>query len=164
MIQKIQTLQRRLIAKTEEVVERDMMLSEKEKMYAELKAMLARQPGPEVAEALSHYQQMLAERTKQLKALASEMQMYQTQVGDYKYEIDKLTRQLVEAKKSFYELKNKERQGPSARLSTTNSIADAGETGSTGRDFAIRAAESQRSAAVAAVPRFVGGGFNVNAA
>ena len=52
MIQKVQTLQKRLIQKTEEVVERDLSLQEKERLYNELKAILARQPGPEVAEQL----------------------------------------------------------------------------------------------------------------
>ncbi|CAE7925789.1 CFAP58, partial [Symbiodinium sp. KB8] len=47
MIQKIQTLQKRLIAKTEEVVEKDLMIQEKNKLYEELKNILARQPGPE---------------------------------------------------------------------------------------------------------------------
>merc|ERR1711865_727077 len=50
MIQKIQTLQQRLIKKTEEVVEKDMLIQEKERLYIELKKILARQPGPEVAE------------------------------------------------------------------------------------------------------------------
>lgn len=56
MIQKIQTLQKRLIAKTEEVVEKDLLIQEKEKLYMELKNILARQPGPEVSEQLSIYQ------------------------------------------------------------------------------------------------------------
>ena len=55
MIQKIQTLQKRLIKKTEEVVEKDVIIQEKEKLYMELKNLLARQPGPEVAEQLSIY-------------------------------------------------------------------------------------------------------------
>jgi hypothetical protein len=50
MLQKIQTLQKRLIKKTEEVVEKDVVIQEKEKLYVELKNLLARQPGPEVAE------------------------------------------------------------------------------------------------------------------
>ena len=50
MLQKIQTLQKRLIKKTEEVVEKDVVIQEKEKLYIELKNLLARQPGPEVAE------------------------------------------------------------------------------------------------------------------
>lgn len=53
LIRKVQTLQKRLILKTEEVVEKDMMIREKEKLYCELKQVLARQPGPEAAEQLS---------------------------------------------------------------------------------------------------------------
>ncbi|KAJ1479606.1 hypothetical protein T484DRAFT_2022988, partial [Baffinella frigidus] len=79
MIQKIQTLQKRLIAKTEEVVEKDLLIQEKEKLYVELKNILARQPGPEVAEQLSIYQQNLREKTRQMKAMASELNMYQAQ-------------------------------------------------------------------------------------
>ena len=62
MIQKVQTLQKRLIAKTEEVVEADLLIQEKEKLYVELKNILARQPGPEVAEQLSIYQVLCSSR------------------------------------------------------------------------------------------------------
>jgi len=62
MIQKVQTLQKRLIAKTEEVVEADLLIQEKEKLYVELKNILARQPGPEVAEQLSIYQVLCSAR------------------------------------------------------------------------------------------------------
>ena len=64
MIQKIQTLQKRLIMKTEEVVEKDLLIQEKEKLYVELKNILARQPGPEVAEQLSVYQHNLKEKVR----------------------------------------------------------------------------------------------------
>ena len=77
MLHKIQTLQKRLIKKTEEVVERDVVIQEKEKLYVELKNLLARQPGPEVAEQLSIYQQNLKEKTSQMKAMAAELNMYQ---------------------------------------------------------------------------------------
>ncbi|KAF6263859.1 hypothetical protein COO60DRAFT_1457868 [Scenedesmus sp. NREL 46B-D3] len=80
MIQKIQTLQKRLISKTEEAVEKDLLIQEKEKLYVELKGILARQPGPEVAEQLSIYQASLRDKTKQLKAMASELNMYQAQM------------------------------------------------------------------------------------
>lgn len=55
LLQRIRTLQKRLIKKTEEVVEKDFVIQEKEKLYTELKNILARQPGPEVAEQLSVY-------------------------------------------------------------------------------------------------------------
>ena len=50
LVQKIHMLQKRLIEKTEEVVEKDLLIHHKEKLYVELKNILARQPGPEVAE------------------------------------------------------------------------------------------------------------------
>lgn len=43
------------------------MIQEKEKLYMELKQILQRQPGPEVAEQLQIYQQTLKEKTKQMK-------------------------------------------------------------------------------------------------
>ena len=76
MIQKIQSLQKRLIAKTEEVSEKDVLIQEKEKLYIELKNILAKQSGPEVAEKLHVYQQNLKERTYQLKEMVKELKNY----------------------------------------------------------------------------------------
>ena len=50
-----------------QVVEKELLIQEKEKLYVELKHILARQPGPEVAEQLQIYQQTLREKTKQMK-------------------------------------------------------------------------------------------------
>lgn len=49
------------------VVEKELLIQEKEKLYMELKQILQRQPGPEVAEQLQIYQQTLKEKTKQMK-------------------------------------------------------------------------------------------------
>merc|ERR1712070_274266 len=107
-IRKIQSLQKRLISKTEEVVERDLLIQEKEKLYVELKNILARQPGPEVAEQLSIYQQGLRDKTKAMKAMASELNMYQAQVNESKFEIERLTRELQDVKRKYYEQKRRE--------------------------------------------------------
>ena len=109
LIQKIQTLQRRLISKTEEVVEKSLVIQEKEKLYQELKSILARQPGPEVAEQLTVYQNNLKKKTAQLKAMASELNMYQAQVNEYKYEQEKLARELTEMKRKYYQQKRKDK-------------------------------------------------------
>ncbi|CAF1687558.1 unnamed protein product, partial [Adineta ricciae] len=108
LIQKIQLLQKRLIQKTEEVVQKELLIQEKEKLYAELKRILARQPGPEVAEQLSIYQETLKAKTKQLKSLASEVNMYENQIDDYKYETDKLNRQLAEVRQKYFLQKKRE--------------------------------------------------------
>ncbi|XP_064383730.1 cilia- and flagella-associated protein 58-like [Halichondria panicea] len=110
MIQKIHTLQRRLIQKTEEVVEKELLIQEKEKLYMELKQILQRQPGPEVAEQLQIYQQTLKEKTKQMKCMASELNMYDSQVSEHKMDIDRLQRELQEVKKNYYLQKKKEHQ------------------------------------------------------
>ncbi|XP_031418416.1 cilia- and flagella-associated protein 58 isoform X2 [Clupea harengus] len=110
LIQKIHSLQRRLITKTEEVVEKELLLQEKEKLYVELKHILARQPGPEAAEQLHIYQHTLREKTKQLKALASEMNMYESHAQEYKYEIERLAQELQDVKKKYLSQKRKEQQ------------------------------------------------------
>ena len=93
-----------------QVVEKELLIQEKEKLYMELKQILARQPGPEVAEQLSIYQQTLKGKTKQMKGMASELNMYEAQVKEYKYEIERLAKELQEAKKKYYMQKRKEQQ------------------------------------------------------
>ncbi|XP_071949020.1 cilia- and flagella-associated protein 58-like [Antedon mediterranea] len=143
MIQKIQTLQRRLIQKTEEVVEKELLIQEKEKLYVELKHILARQPGPEVAEQLQIYQQTLKEKTKQLKGMSSELNMYESQVSEYKYEIERLARELQDVKKKYYMQKRKEQQAKER----DRVLAQGGAP----------TIQAQRSDG----PRFTGGGFNL---
>ncbi|KAL3864718.1 hypothetical protein ACJMK2_006491 [Sinanodonta woodiana] len=143
MIQKIHTLQKRLISKTEEVVEKELLIQEKEKLYLELKHILARQPGPEVAEQLSIYQQTLKEKTKQMKAMASELNMYESQVSEYKYEIERIARELQEVKKKYFMQKKKEQQ----TKERDHTMAQAGAP----------AIQPQRTDG----PRFTGGGFNL---
>ncbi|KAM7073737.1 cilia- and flagella-associated protein 58 [Molossus nigricans] len=108
LIQKIHTLQKRLISKTEEVVEKELLLQEKEKLYVELKHILARQPGPEAAEQLQIYRQTLRDKSKQLKVLSSELNMYETQSEEYKYELGKLSNELMNLKKKYLAQKRKE--------------------------------------------------------
>merc|ERR1711972_466621 len=71
LIQKVRTLQKRLIAKTEEVVEKDLLIQEKERLHKELTSILEKQPGPEIMEQLEVYQDNLAAKTKQMKAMQS---------------------------------------------------------------------------------------------
>ncbi|KAL3698999.1 hypothetical protein R1sor_017021 [Riccia sorocarpa] len=105
MIIKIQTLQKRLILKTEEVVEKDLLIQEKEKLYIELRNILARQPGPEAQEQLSQYSRTIADKTRQLKAMSSELQMCQTHIAEYKKEIQNLNEELLQAKEKYFELR-----------------------------------------------------------
>uniref|UniRef100_A0A7S3JRV6 Cilia- and flagella-associated protein 58 central coiled coil domain-containing protein n=1 Tax=Aureoumbra lagunensis TaxID=44058 RepID=A0A7S3JRV6_9STRA len=147
MIQKIQTLQKRLIFKTEQVVEKDLIIQEKEQLYNEIKTILARQPGPEVAEQLSVYQSSLRAKTRQLKAMASELNLYQAQVNEYKYEVERITRELQDVKRKYYEQKRRDQ--------LAKEIQD--EDNALGK---LQAAQ-QLAAAQASKTRYTGGGFAI---
>jgi hypothetical protein len=110
MIRKVQLLQKRLIAKTEEGVEKDLLIQEKEKLYVELKNILARQPGPEVAEQLGLYQNNLKDKCRQMKAMDSELKMYRMQVKDLTDDTGTIKLQINELKAEWFELKKVERR------------------------------------------------------
>jgi chromosome segregation ATPase len=161
MIQKIQTLQKRLIQKTEQVVEKDLLIQEKEKLYVELKNILARQPGPEVAEQLSVYQSSIKEKTRQMKAMASELNMYQAQINEHKYEIERMTRELQDTKRKYYDQRRKEQIN---RKTITNAGSPTVGSPVANNPKAMDArAYAQAAAAAAASNRFTGGGFNLTA-
>ena len=171
LVQKTHMLQRRLIEKSEEVVDKDLLIHHKEKLYAELKNILARQPGPEVAEQLSTYQQSLRERAKQIEQMQAELSMSHTQASEYKYEISrsmyawcrtrsagtptynvllrissqKVNKELVEVKRKFFEQRKREQvlqeQRRAERAQPT--------------ELLIQEARSTMN-------RFTGGGFNLN--
>ena len=108
LIQKIQSLQKRLIAKTEEVSEKDVLIQEKEKLYIELKNILAKQSGPDVTEKLVKYEDNLKDRRKQLKDLVAELKNYQAQVHAYKFEIDRINNQIKRAKETYFQMRQME--------------------------------------------------------
>ncbi|XP_023121554.1 cilia- and flagella-associated protein 58 [Amphiprion ocellaris] len=101
LIQKIQSLQKRLITKTQELEERELLLQEKEKLYVELKHILARQPGPEAAEQLQQCQWTIRDRTKKLKALIAELRMLDSKMNECKSENQRLANELANIKKKY---------------------------------------------------------------
>ncbi|KAH8963965.1 hypothetical protein BDL97_04G038800 [Sphagnum fallax] len=108
MIIKIQTLQKKLTQKTEEVIEKDLLIQEKEKLYIELRRILARQPGPDVAEQMAAHGKALAEKIKQLKIMTSNLAMYQEEVAEHKKEIDLYSQELATVKKKYLNTKRQE--------------------------------------------------------
>lgn len=122
LIQKVRALQKRLIAKTEEVVAKDLEIREKERLHRELAQLLEKQPGPEVLEQLEAYQETHMAKLKQMKAMEAELATYQSQVTDYRDEIERLTRELQEVKKKYYEQKRREQQLQDSQRGDTRAI------------------------------------------
>lgn len=109
MIQKVKSLQKLLIAKTEEVVEKDAQIQEKEKLYVQLKNIIARQPGPEVAEQLAWYSQNLKEKTAHMKQMASELETYHNQVQDLRDEIERHNKDFQDVKQAYFQRARQQR-------------------------------------------------------
>ena len=62
-------------------MERDSTVYEQDKQILELGKALARQPGPEVAGQLVAYHGGIKEKSRQMKAMAGELNMHQAQVS-----------------------------------------------------------------------------------
>lgn len=107
-ILQIQALQRQLVAMSDQVIQNDLLIQEKEKIYVELKHVVARHPGPEVEEQILVYQQTLKDKTKQLAAMNLELEMYIEQVkrfkediGDADVKIQRLNKQWMQRQKKM---------------------------------------------------------------
>jgi len=110
MIQKVKQMQKLLISKTEEVVDKDSMIQEKEKLYVQLRSIIARQPGPEVADQLSWYSSNLKEKTQHMKQMALELTNYHGQVHDLRDEIARYQKDLGSVKQAYFQKRRQERQ------------------------------------------------------
>jgi len=108
IVEKVKTLQKRLILKTEEAVEKDISIQENGKLYLDMTTLLAKQPGPEVVEEVAKQQSALKEKTRQMKAMAAELNMYHAQLSDSKDDIERLTRELQDTKRRYFEQRHRE--------------------------------------------------------
>eukprot|EP00727_Mastigamoeba_balamuthi_P004946 m51a1_g1445 hypothetical protein (1912) ;mRNA; r:130017-137422 len=136
MIQKIQALQKRLIQKTEQLVERDAEVQEGQLRLKELEAEVSRtQAAKESSQQLAALKATLAEKTKEVRVLKSQASTYQAQVAAFKDDIEQKTYELNEYKKRFYDRKRKEQAAREPAKLPTPSGGDA--------------------------PRVLGGGFRV---
>lgn len=139
LIQKVRTLQKRLISKTEEVVAKDMEIQKKDYLHKDLTSALEKQPGPEVEEQLEVYRETYGAKMVQMRSMQAELKTYQAQVSVYRDEIERLTRELQEVKKKYFDQKKKETAAQDTQRGDTRVI---------------------HPRPVAAV-RFTGGGFNL---
>jgi chromosome segregation ATPase len=108
LLQQLQILQKRLLQKSDEVVNRNSIIRDLENRQLELEQELARRPGPDVAEKLNFYKSDVIHKEKQIKAMIAELNMHQTQVHDFKNEIERLETELFDYKKRYFEQKKRD--------------------------------------------------------
>ena len=91
-----------------------------------------------------------------MKAMASELNMHQAQVNEHRFEIERLTRELQDVKRKYYENKRKE-QLKREMFGGVGGGQASGMNGITADQMAaMQAAQAQASS-----NRFTGGGFNL---
>ena len=102
LIQQINSLQRRLNAKTEEVAKKEEIIQEKEKLYIKLKHIVARQSGLDMEEPLSKYKAKIKEEGQRLKKLKEEIKNYRLEIKNYEYEIKRIVNDTEKLKKEWF--------------------------------------------------------------
>ena len=114
--------------------------------YVELKNVLQRQPGPEIGEQVSLYQAALRTKTKQMKRRAGELNMYESQSVEYRFEIERLATELQDTKKKWFAMKkaDQNRRNKEAKEKNEQNMANK-----------VPNVDSRG-------PRFTGGGFNLD--
>jgi hypothetical protein len=104
LISQINALQKRLIAKTEEVNKKEELIQEKEKLYVKLKTIVARQNGVDMEDALVKYQGKIKEETDRLKKLKEEIKSYRMTIRNYEYEIKRIDGKIGGLKQQWFDL------------------------------------------------------------
>ena len=94
-LNQIQLLQREVIMKSDEMDEKELLIQEKEKVYVELKNIIARQPGTEVEEQILAFQLVSKDKSKHLACMNEEISMYRQQITIFKEEIIDLDNKLI---------------------------------------------------------------------
>ena len=102
LIGRIQELQKQLIERADAVTAKEEQIKAQEKVYAELKTVISRQPGPEVEEQILVYQQTLKDKVKQQRAMEEELDMYREQVAVFNHEISAIDAEMDKLKKKWF--------------------------------------------------------------
>ena len=153
LIQKVQALQKRLIARKEDIVERDLALLVKEKTNGELRTALARQQPSEAAEEEARLLKAeLKAKEESRKSAVAENNLLRTQVADAAGKVERLAEECHEQKKKLVAA-NKRVQ----KLKEAAKVAQAGERPAEQPQQRFPSARSSSG-----TPRkFTGGGFRL---
>ena len=102
---KISLLQKRLISKTEECVEKEITIQDLTKELANSKKLANKKPLFEIEESIKKYKQELTKQYDRMKAIISELNMYRNQVEEYKSDNNRVKKENIELQNKYHELK-----------------------------------------------------------
>jgi len=108
LLQKVASLQKRLIQKTDEASLKNDTIEKQKKVISELRSENSRHcKRAQGFDELSTYQSSIALKDQQLKSMAGELNMHQVIVEDMKEEISQLNRKLFNFKRMYFREKQR---------------------------------------------------------
>ena len=110
LMTKIQSIQKRLIAKTEEVKKKEQEYENKEKELRSLQEILMRQPSIEEEKMVPVYEDNLLQKQRQIEAMKEEIDNYEETMSEFTIEAERLRKELQTYKKKFFFQKKREQQ------------------------------------------------------
>ena len=102
LLKRVATLQKRLITKTEEVAKTGLLIQQKEQAYNDLKQLLERRPGQDVAEQLAVYQSNLKDKKRNCRQVEEEVLRYKQEVSDHRNVLRSLHTRMDELKQLYF--------------------------------------------------------------
>ena len=102
---KISLLQKRLISKTEECVEKEITIQDLTKELANSKKLANKKPLFEIEESIKKYKQELSKQYERMKAIINELNIYRNQVEEYKSDNNRVKKENIELQNKYHELK-----------------------------------------------------------
>ena len=166
MVQKIQMLQKRLIARKEDIVDRELGLQEKDRVIGELKeALLRQQPDPEVTEEVKLLRSEVKKKTVLLHGLMAEKNMHMAEISTMKASQERLADELHASKRKVLDWNKKHTKLKEQNASLQKNLSDLGvsssSTANVNEDLFLAPEVAVTSAPTQSRAKFVGGGFNL---
>merc|ERR1712204_120316 len=108
LIEKSHKLTRQLLTQNHQIEDKQMSIHEKEKLYVNLRKILARAPGNEAREQLNIYLTTLTDKKAKLKQLKNQLTIYQNKVHLLKHQINILNKDRSGLKMQYFQVKKEE--------------------------------------------------------
>ncbi|XP_012060383.1 PREDICTED: cilia- and flagella-associated protein 58-like [Atta cephalotes] len=107
LVKKVQILQERILKMSTDIIHKERKLNDTEKLYMNLRDVLSKQPNSQREISLDKVQNILRKREEKIKCLIAELNMYESQVGEYKNGMTIMTNEMCELMKIFHAQKRK---------------------------------------------------------
>ncbi|XP_014470458.1 PREDICTED: cilia- and flagella-associated protein 58-like [Dinoponera quadriceps] len=107
LVKKVQILQKRILKMSDNIIDKEKKIKDVEKLYMNLRGVLSKQRDPQAVASVDEVRSALRKRGEKLKCLVAELNMYETQVGEYKGDMTKMANEMCELKKKYHAQKRK---------------------------------------------------------